>query len=228
MLSERARRGQQLAAAAGTPARARTATSIHRMPHHERTVARRSRSFSHAHHQAGPIARGIWHGEIRTPTQDTTISERTAAPGRLALRPLQRRMRESWRASSSLLSRTRSTRAARRLLSRHLHRQSVGAPTSRAFPRTASAFAIAAREQRSRAVTPADGFAPRTKETHQVNRVPLTDRLTAHPQLALSHRCERPLRLLAGFRHGRAASASADDPLAIASARRRWRHPRQR
>jgi hypothetical protein len=39
---------------------------------------------------------------------------------------------------------TRSIRAARRLLSQRLHRQSVSELTSRAaFPRTASAFAIA-------------------------------------------------------------------------------------
>ena len=126
----------------------------------------------------------------------------------------------------------RSTRAARRLLSRHLHRQSVGALTSRAFPRTASAFAIAAREQCSRAVTPGDGFAPRMKETHQVNRVPLTDLLTAHPQLALSHKCERPLRLLAGFRHGRRGGVavtprSLPQPVKHAEHQRRDRSPQR-
>src|SRR4051794_21353128 len=36
--------------------------------------------------------------------------------------------------------------------------------------------------------------------------VPEGDRPTAHPHLALTDECERPLRLLAGFRHGRPAA----------------------
>jgi hypothetical protein len=50
------------------------------------------------------------------------------------------------------------------LLSRRLHRQSVGVLTSRAaLPRTASAFAIACREQRGRAGRSSPWLLSRTK-----------------------------------------------------------------